>query len=49
MEVGRSGCEFVDQLVDGVAEAGMLVSLEVRFQVIFGESFVDLEGSNIPR
>jgi len=26
----------------------MLVSLEVRFQVIFGESFVDLEEFSIP-
>jgi len=49
LEVWSSGREFVDQLVDGVAEAGMLVPLEIRFQVIFGKSFVDLEGFSIPR
>lgn len=48
MEVGRGRCEFVDQLVNRIAEASMLVSLEVRFQVILGKSFVDLEESSIP-
>jgi len=47
LKVGCSRREFVDQLVNRVAEAGMLVSLKVGLQVIFGKSFVNLEGFSI--
>jgi len=43
LKVGRSRRELVDKLVNQVAEAGMLVPLQVGFQVIFGESFVNLK------
>jgi hypothetical protein len=47
LEVGSSRREFIDKLVDGVAQSCVLVSLKVCLEIVFGEAFVNLNGISV--
>jgi hypothetical protein len=42
LEVRRRGCQFINELVDHVAQPGILVTLEISLKIIFSKTLIDL-------
>jgi hypothetical protein len=48
LEVRCRGCQFIDELVDHIAQPGIFVTLKISLKVIFSKTLVNLQEDGQP-